>query len=148
MIECARTRSLLGRYLDGELAVEEIPPVEGHLRVCQLCAQELGAMRGVSAALRMVAVPPVPEQLAGRVVGRALEQAAAPSSFRESLRFWAGWSLSMRFAATATAAAACFLGFLIGGSPLPASRPAADEVQWAGFTARGPIATAYLGSSR
>ncbi|MFO7693825.1 MAG: anti-sigma factor [Vicinamibacterales bacterium] len=51
-ISCVATRRRLSAYLDGELPVAGQVAVDGHLRNCCGCADELAAMRGVGDMLR------------------------------------------------------------------------------------------------
>lgn len=64
------------------------------------------------------------------------------------LRFWEGWSLSMRFAAGSTALAACYLGLVIGSAAVPSASVSAGDIPSLSFAARDPIVTAYTGGSR
>jgi len=150
-MDCRNASGRLGRYLDNELPPEERDLVETHLFACQRCGEELATLRGVSKALQSVAVPPVPEQLAAKVMERAArERASATSPFQDIFRFWSNWSLQMRLAAGAVTLAACFLGLIIGGSSLssPSAAQRGDELRWVGLSSRGPIATAYIERSR
>jgi hypothetical protein len=51
-LSCVATRRRLSAFLDGELAVTDQVSVDGHLRRCGACAEELAAMRGVGDMLR------------------------------------------------------------------------------------------------
>jgi anti-sigma factor RsiW len=51
-LSCIATRRQLSVYLDGELPVAGQVAVDGHLRTCRACADELAAMRGVGDMLR------------------------------------------------------------------------------------------------
>ena len=51
-LSCIATRRRLSAYLDGELPVAGQVAVDGHLRNCRACADELAAMRGVGDMLR------------------------------------------------------------------------------------------------
>jgi anti-sigma factor RsiW len=51
-MDCTESRALLHGYLDGELGREESARLEGHLRKCALCAQELRQQTLLRAALR------------------------------------------------------------------------------------------------
>ena len=51
-LSCVATRRRLSAFLDGELPVDDQVAVDGHLRRCLDCADELAAMRGVGDMLR------------------------------------------------------------------------------------------------
>lgn len=51
-LSCVATRRRLSAFLDGELPVADQVAVDGHLRRCLVCADELSAMRGVGDMLR------------------------------------------------------------------------------------------------
>ena len=51
-LSCVATRRRLSAFLDGELPVADQVVVDGHLRRCPACADELAAMRGVGDMLR------------------------------------------------------------------------------------------------
>jgi hypothetical protein len=51
-LSCVATRRRLSAFLDGELTVADQVAVDGHLRRCRPCADELAAMRGVGDVLR------------------------------------------------------------------------------------------------
>ena len=149
MFDCRQIKSRLGRYHDGELPPAERLLVESHLQGCRLCSQELEDIREVSSAFqRTLVTPKVPVALALRISAQARAQAAAAFSAWDLLQFWRGWSFSMRFAAVAVSAAACYIGLVIGSASLPSSRSAGDEMQWIGLTSRGPIVAAYVGANR
>jgi anti-sigma factor RsiW len=146
---CRTIKNRLGRYHDGELPPAERALVERHLQNCRTCSEELVEIRRVSEAFQQVlAAPPVPEGLVQNLMARARMPAGGALSEWNQGWFWRGWSLSMRFAAAAVAAAACYIGLMIGSASLPSSRSAGDEMRWIGMTSRGPIVTAYVGANR
>jgi len=51
-LSCVASRRRLSAFLDGELAVADQVAVDGHLRRCRACTDELAAMRGVGDMLR------------------------------------------------------------------------------------------------
>ena len=51
-LSCVATRRRLSAFLDGELPVADQVSVDGHLRRCLGCADEVAAMRGVGDMLR------------------------------------------------------------------------------------------------
>jgi hypothetical protein len=50
--ECFKTRELLSGYMDQRLNPEEVAHVEGHLRTCPGCREELESLRATVALLR------------------------------------------------------------------------------------------------
>ena len=149
MFDCRQIKRRLGRYHDGELPPAERVLVERHLQGCQLCSQELEGIREVSRAFqRGLVIPPVPPALTHRIMAQAHAHAGRTSRARDLFRFWSDWSFSMRFAAVAISAAACYIGLVLGSASLPSSRSLGDETQWIGMTSRVPIVTAYMGSVR
>ena len=83
--ECSQTRDLLSGYMDQRLNPEEVAHVEGHLRTCPGCREELGSLRATVALLhrlpevapsRSFAVAPV-RPLPGRRALPALRFATA-----------------------------------------------------------------------
>ena len=148
MSGCRQIKNRLGRYYDGELPLTECLLVKRHLQDCRLCSRELEEIRKLSMSFqRALVIPPVPEALAHRIMAQAREQAGGTLPAWGLFRFWRDWSLSMRFAAVAVSATACYIGLAIGSASL-LSRSAGDEMQWIGLTSRGPIVTAYVGENR
>jgi len=149
MFDCRQIKRRLGRYHDGELPPAERVLVERHLQNCRLCSQELEEIREVSGAFqRVVVIPPVPLALTQRIMAQARARAGGTSRVRDLARFWSDWSFSMRFAAVAISAAACYVGLVLGTASLPSSRSVGDETQWIGMTSREPIVAAYMGAVR
>jgi hypothetical protein len=66
----AQTRSLLGDYMEGDLATAEHTAVDDHLDGCATCRQELGDLRSVVGLVRALPDPQVPVDLAGAVMAR------------------------------------------------------------------------------
>jgi hypothetical protein len=81
-------------------------------------------------------------------MAQARAHAGGTCRVRDLFRLWSDWSFSMRFAAVAISAAACYIGLVLGGASLPSSRSVGDETQWIGMTSREPIVTAYMGAVR
>ena len=79
-----RARELLSAYIDGELSPQEKALVEGHLRECADCRQELETLRRTVAILRDAPRPALPRSF---VIRRAdLEKAPALSRAPAFLR--------------------------------------------------------------
>jgi hypothetical protein len=81
-------------------------------------------------------------------MAQARSQGGKASRVRDLFQFWSDWSFSMRFAAAAISAAACYIGLVLGSASLPSLRPVGDETQWIGMTSREPVVAAYTGVVR
>jgi anti-sigma factor RsiW len=148
MPDCRAIKALLGRYFDGELPPFEHRLVDDHLKECSRCSAELQELHEIAGAFHQeTSGPPVPSDLTQRIMERARTQVGVAARECNFLWFWKNWSLSMRFAAVAVAATACYIGIVIGSASLSAWR-SGDEMQWVGMTSREPIVTAYVGSTR
>ena len=66
-LRCNEAVELLTDYLEGALDAETTRRVEAHLELCPPCATYLEQLRDTSAALRRLAPPAVPDDLAGRL---------------------------------------------------------------------------------
>jgi anti-sigma factor RsiW len=148
MSDCRAIQNCLGRYFDGELSPVERRLVEDHLKQCNRCRADLQEIREIAGVFQEGIAPPVPSDLTQRIMGKARSLANGALPGYSLLWCWKNWSFSMRFAALGVAAAACYIGIVIGSASLPSSRRAGDEMQWIGTTSRGPIVTAYVGSAR
>jgi anti-sigma factor RsiW len=149
MSDCRMIRDRLSRYCDNELSPPERRLVEDHLKQCSRCSAELQQIYEIVAAFHEgMPTPPVPSDLTQRIMERARTQAGIAAWERNLLGFWGRWSFSMRFATVAVAAAACYLGIVIGGASHPSRRQAGDEMKWIDMSSRGPIVTAYVGRTR
>jgi hypothetical protein len=69
---------LLSAYLDDELPVEERAPIDRHLALCPDCRDQLESLRHLSRAIAEEAVPPPPDELEARVLGRLDALAVVP----------------------------------------------------------------------
>jgi len=146
VFDCRQIKGRLGRYHDGELPPAERPLVEGHLQGCRRCSEELKEIREISSAFQdTLAALPVPEGLVQGIMARARIQTGGAAVAWDRLWFWRSWPFSMRFAAAGVAAAACYIGLVIGSASLPSSRLAGDEMRWLDMTSGGSIVTAYVG---
>ena len=149
MPDCRAINKKLGRYFDGELPPIERRSVDDHLERCSRCRTELQGIREVVDAFQEgISVPPVPSDLAQRIMGKARTRVGIASAGWGLIWFWKKWSFSMCFAAVAVAAAACYIGIVIGGASPPSVRQTGDEMRWIDMSSRGPIVTAYEGSTR
>jgi len=148
MRDCRATQNRLGRYFDGELSPVERTLVEDHLKQCSRCSADLQEIHEVAGVFHEGIAPPVPSDLTQRIMEKAREQVDSALPGYSLLWFWKNWSFPMRFAAVAVAAAACYIGIVIGSASLPSTRRTGDEFKWIGMTSRGPIVTAYVGSSQ
>jgi hypothetical protein len=111
-MDCARTRTLLEAFADGELAEADAREVREHLGGCAAgCPAELRAQQAVGEALRARLTARVAEAdfsaLWGNVErGLAKARAAEPPSLAERLRTWLGELLTYRAPLVAAVAAA------------------------------------------
>jgi anti-sigma factor RsiW len=149
MPDCRAIKKKLGRYFDGELPPIEHQSVEDHLKRCSRCAVELQEIHEVAGAFQEgMSALPAPSDLAQRIVEKARARVGIAPAGWDLIWFWKNWSFSMRFAAVAVAAAACYIGIVIGSASLPSNRQASDEMKWVAMTTQGPIVSAYIGSAR
>jgi anti-sigma factor RsiW len=149
MPDCRAIQNRLGRYFDGELPPAERHLVEDHLRQCRRCSADLQEIRGISSAFRESApTPPIPENLSLRIMENARKQVGSVPPARGFFWFWKNWSLSMRFAAVSVAAAACYIGIVIGSGSLQSRQQPNDEIRWIGMASGVPMIKAYAGSAR
>jgi anti-sigma factor RsiW len=149
MSDCRTTKGLLGRYFDAELSNPERCSVEDHLKQCSRCSAELRQIREIAGAFQEeMAVPQVPSGMTQRIMEKAREQVGVSFPGQDFLCFWKSWSLSMRFAAISLATIACYVGIVIGSSPLPSTRSATAEMRWIGMTSQEPIVKAYMGNKQ
>ena len=91
---------LLSAFLDGELSAADQAAVEGHLRECAACAQELEELAAVDAFARELPVPAPAgyfEELPGRVRSRVRRPARVPR-----LAVWAAAAAAAVMAVTVT----------------------------------------------
>lgn len=69
-IECERLLAELDRYLDGELPPEASRQVEAHMGECGSCFGREEFVRGLRDLIRRkCAAPPMPDDMADRVLG-------------------------------------------------------------------------------
>jgi anti-sigma factor RsiW len=144
--ECRHTSRRLGRYIDRELPEHQILEVEAHLQHCVTCAHELRALRDLENAIGgLTPPPPLPPFLTARILARASD---VPQSVPRAawLHAWRCWSVPMRLAATGVAAAALYLGLLVGGTR--ASSGPGPEVALLQSASGGPVVAAYEGGAR
>jgi anti-sigma-K factor RskA len=81
-----RFEGLLGPYLLGELSVDEVRELEGHLEECSGCRAELARVRQTHALLRELAGDGPPPELKDRVLARASGE--IPARSRGGWRLW------------------------------------------------------------
>ena len=78
---------LISAFADGETSVEEAGRVQEHLRGCSECRQLLHDLRRISTAVGEEAVPPPPDNLAGRIRAR-LETGLPAKPSAKTASFW------------------------------------------------------------
>jgi anti-sigma factor RsiW len=146
MTECRAIQSRLGRYFDGELSHTERRLVEDHLKECGRCSANLQEICEIAGAFQKgMSTPPVPPDLTQGIMQEARKQVGCTPPVRSFLGFWKNWSFGVRFAAMGVAAAACYVGIVIGSASPSAVRRAGEEMKWIGMTSQGPIVKAYMG---
>jgi anti-sigma factor RsiW len=146
MSDCRTIQNRLGRYFDGELSPVEHRLVADHLKQCSRCSQDLQEIRAIAGAFQEgMPAPPIPSTLNQRIMARARAQVGSAPSAWSFLLFWKNWSFSMRLAAMGVAAAACYVGLVIGSSSQSPNRSTGAEMKWIGMTSQGPIVKAYMG---
>jgi anti-sigma factor RsiW len=149
MPNCRAIQNRLGRYFDGELSLVERRLVANHLQQCGRCSQSLHAIREIAGVFpKTMQSAPVPSDLTLRIMEKARMQVGGALQGRRFFGFWENWSFSMRFAAVGVAAAACYIGIVIGSTSMPYAGRAGDEMQWVGMASPGSIANAYIGSAQ
>lgn len=70
-VSCEDVKSALDAYLDGELDAARTRDIERHLESCSDCRTVIQRRTQLKHVLLNLAVPPVPEDLAGRIVAQA-----------------------------------------------------------------------------
>ena len=99
MSECERTRQVQA-YHDGELPPEEARGLEAHLAECEVCAREIGALRGLSRRLVEADLPSAPPEVLARlrevpvatnVVSLAKRLSAVAAAILILCGAWLGW---------------------------------------------------------
>src|SRR5262249_18168491 len=104
-MNCAKVKSLLGWFYDGELSRADRQLVADHLDGCPGCAAELSALAELDRASRLLASPEPPPDLWDRLVGRL-----AALDARKAV-----WTRNVASKRRFVFAAAVFVGVLAGG---------------------------------
>jgi anti-sigma factor RsiW len=105
-------KSLLNRYLDGELSGQERGDVQRHVDACATCREALERLRTTATALLQIPEPPkVPSGFAERVVARASQHRGQRPGV---VSFFKSVTPPMRVAAAATLVLGLGLGALMG----------------------------------
>jgi len=113
MFSCSKIRRQLGAYHDGELSPQDRTAVERHLVRCRSCRTALESLHGLGRALRIVEVPPVPLNLARRIMAKARESQNAGME-RDVIRLGHRLPTSPPWVFKMAAAAVLVLGLAIG----------------------------------
>lgn len=85
-MSCERHEADLALYVEGDLPVEQVPSLEGHLASCQACRAFLEGLGESQQMIRSLAVAPLPEEALHSVRRRVL---ARVSRKRPALPRWA-----------------------------------------------------------
>ena len=145
MIDCQVVKGKLGRFLDGELPLQESSTVHAHIEGCFGCQQELRALQALSASLDAVSVPPVPTSAVNVIMtGVRQQQGAGSRGSWGMIKFWKPWPVAMRFAAAGTVVVACLVGLTLGSATSTATNRTRSEMEWVGLASGAPLISAYL----
>ena len=89
MSVCKEIRSLVGRYVDGELGSTDVSRVDNHLSVCEKCAEDVRLMEREAELLRgALTIDEAPEHLCAGLWQSLQEQPARVRWMQGTLR-WA-----------------------------------------------------------
>lgn len=131
---CRWYRTRLVDYADGLLPHGQQPRLEGHLKWCRACAEDLAALGEVPAALHAAVVPDPGDEFwrqQREAIGRAIRNAPAPhASWWQAWRA-DGWRLEVwRYpvAAAASALIAVAVYHLAASSPVPPPGAAEEKL--------------------
>jgi hypothetical protein len=138
-MNCAKARSLLHRFYDGELNAADRQWVAGHLESCPACAADLAALTELDGVCRQLVSPEPPADLWDRIAARmAAPNAGKPVPKRTVVR--------RRFLAAAGALAASVLAGVVGyratrrpGSGGAQDGPRSDPVTAGGSVRADPV---------
>ena len=127
---CSSASGLLERYFDRDVTDQEKAFVEGHLRGCQACRDELRSLGELQALLKA----PVDEAArqedfawVWQKIEREIREREKPS-WRESIRAWFGLSFPFRRRVWIPAVAAALLIIAIGSPLLFKETPSQTEL--------------------
>jgi len=148
MVNCHSVRTRLGRFLDGELPLQELTVMQAHIQSCPSCQQKLRALQTLSASLDALAVPPVPPGNVDLIMARVRQQGAVHRKSWGVCEFWKPWPVAMRFAAVGTALIACLIGVTLGSAIRAAANQTDSEMAWLGLASGAPVTSAYLETAR
>lgn len=158
-MKCDQVLARLNAYADHELSGPRSRKMARHFAGCPFCRGHLESLREVNRILGELPVPPVPEDLAGRVMVEAIRRAPAMERLSpiDRLSEWLtqalqAMSLPVRIAACSTALAAILAGILMAGRIAPADGRQGAEVavreldglEWFGSAPPVSVAAAYL----
>jgi len=122
-MNCKKILSCLNAYVDGEAPESLRRIMELHLTVCESCRGRLEELRGLDELFQnTLAVPPVPEDLAVRIMAEArsrqpmgIPKRYSPWSVWNPLAWIAKLSAPMRLASCATVLLAIVTGLALEG---------------------------------
>ncbi len=154
MLSCIRYQKRLGTYLDGELNFRQAQAIAAHVARCPACSEILEDIRRLTPVLQHMDVPPVPADLAARVMTSARVHAdrSRRMTVRSPMNWWQIVSTPMRVATCVTILLAVFLGMIMGREiSLSGSRPEAiakmenlEGFEWFGQTPPASFESTYL----
>ena len=147
MTDCQVVKGKLGRFLDGELQLQESSTVRAHIEGCPGCQQELKTLQALSASLDAVSVPPVPASAVDIIMAQVRQEGGGIGR-SWGMGFWKPWPVAMRFAAAGTVAVACLVGLTLGSATWAATHQTRSEMAWVGLASGAPLTSAYLDAER
>jgi anti-sigma factor RsiW len=158
-MNCTKVLSRLHACVDGEVPARLMRKMEEHLDACPSCRSQVERIRQVDDMLDGLAVPPLPEGFAARVMTEARRRALPVPEKRPvlggawlALRWFSDLTVPMRLAACAMVLLACLLGMFmsrdlsLSGSPWATVVEAEnlDGFEWFSPTPPTSLGSAYL----
>jgi anti-sigma factor (TIGR02949 family) len=113
-MRCDEVQEKLNAYYDGEVKPEVRMKIEEHLRGCPECRQVQDSLKQLGQLLNRISIPPVPEELAMKIMTKAGSVlTGSPPDLYSSRRIVTWWQ-SVSPAARTAAAAVILLGLGLG----------------------------------
>ncbi len=113
-MDCLKVREMFSAYLDSELPPNVVRQVRSHLDLCSACAQEVNALRQLTADLENLPAMPMAASLQRRIMKafRALQPEIIASPR------WYSFAFNMDGLACCMAVTGFLIGLFLGGSSL------------------------------
>lgn len=153
---CKKIVSHLHAYVDGEIPRESVRGIEDHLRKCPVCRGQLERMYQVGEMLDSLAVAPLPQGFAARVMAEAQRKTCVAEKKKSRALPWqpVRWLFDLSFAMRLTTCVmiflACFLGaYMSSVLSIPRNIPTAhseslEGLEWFSPTPPSSLGSAYL----